>query len=88
MSNQDATNYLMGQPGVQAVKIDNPNGNTMPDAAHIKIVVETIPGVSGSPTPGSGTATVTPGGPTVVPSGAATSPAKPTPTTTQGLGGS
>jgi hypothetical protein len=88
MSNQDATNYLMSQPGVKAVKIDNPNGNTMPDAAHIKIVVETIPGVTGSPTPGSGTATVTPGGPTVVPSGAATSPAKPTPTTTQGLGGS
>ena len=95
MSNQDATNYLMGQPGVQAVKIDNPNGSTLPDAAHIKIVIVAIPGTTGSPTPGSGsptpgkgTATATPGGPTAVPSGAATPPVKPTPTTTQGLGGS
>jgi hypothetical protein len=88
MSNQDATNYLMSQPGVKAVKIDNPNGSTLPDAAHIKIVVEAIPGVTGSPTPGTGTSTVTPGGPTVVPSGAATPPVKPTPTSTQGLGGS
>ncbi len=95
MSNQDATNYLMSQPGVKVVKIDNPNGSTLPDAAHIKIVIEPIPGVTGSPTPGSGsptpgtgTATTTPGGPTAVPSGAATPPVKPTPTTTQGLGGS
>ena len=95
LSNQDATNYLMSQPGVKAVKIDNPNGSTMPDASHIKIVIVAIPGATGSPTPGSGsptpgkgTATTTPGGPTVVPSGAATPPVKPTPTTTQGLGGS
>ena len=44
MSNQDATNYLMSQPGVKAVKIDNPNGSTLPDAAHIKIVIVAIPG--------------------------------------------
>jgi hypothetical protein len=87
-SNQEATKYLMGQPGVKAVKIDNPNGDTMPDAAHIKIVIEAVPGITGSPTPGTGTATTTPGRPTVVPTGAATPPAKPTPTSTQGLGGS
>ena len=81
MSNQDATNYLMTQPGVNAVKIDNPNGSTLPDASHIKIVVEAVPGLTGSPTPGTGT-------PTTVPTGAATSPANPTPTSTQGLGGS
>ena len=88
MSNQDAINYLMSQPGVKAVKIDNPNGNTLPDAAHIKFVIVAIPGTTGSPTPGTGTATVTPGSPTVVPTGAVTPPAKPTPTATTGLGGS
>jgi hypothetical protein len=88
MSNQDAITYLMSQPGVMAVKIDNPNGSTMPDATHIKIVIVAIPGATGSPTPGTGTATPTPGGPTVVPSGAVTPPVKPTPTVTQGLGGS
>ena len=81
MSNQDATNYLMSQPGVKVVKIDNPNGSTLPDAAHIKIVIEPIPGVTASPTPGSGSPT--PGTGT-----ATTTPVKPTPTTTQGLGGS
>ena len=86
MSNQDAINYLMSQPGVKAVKIDNPNGSTLPDAAHIKFVIVAIPGATGSPTPGTGT--VTPVGPTVVPTGAVTPPAKPTPTATQGLGGS
>ncbi len=86
MSNQDAITYLMGQPGVKAVKIDNPNGNTLPDAAHIKFIIVAIPGATGSPTPGTGT--VTPVGPTVVPTGAVTPPAKPTPTATQGLGGS
>src|SRR6266700_3016374 len=86
MRNQDAITYLMGQPGVKAVKIDNPNGNTLPDAAHIKFIIVAIPGATGSPTPGTGT--VTPVGPTVVPTGAVTSPAKPTPTATQGLGGS
>ncbi len=86
MSNQNAINYLMSQPGVKAVKIDNPNGDTLPDAAHIKFVIVAIPGAIGSPTPGTGT--VTPVGPTVVPTGAVTPPAKPTPTATQGLGGS
>src|SRR6266700_1552137 len=86
MSNQNAINYLMSQPGVKAVKIDNPNGDTLPDAAHIKFVIVAIPGAPGSPTPGTGT--VTPVGPTVVPTGAVTPPAKPTPTATQGLGGS
>ncbi|HXZ04524.1 MAG TPA: hypothetical protein VEH81_06795, partial [Ktedonobacteraceae bacterium] len=84
MSNQAAINYLMTQPGVKAVKIDNPNGDTMPDASHIKIVVETIPGV----TPTAGPTTTTPSTPTTVPTGAATPPVKPTPTATQGLGGS
>ena len=88
MSNQDATNYLMSQPGVKAVKIDNPNGSTLPDAAHIKIVIVAIPGATGSPTPGTGTATPIPSGPTPVPSGAVTPPVNPTPTATQGLGGS
>ncbi|HEY6284442.1 MAG TPA: hypothetical protein VIX20_02160 [Ktedonobacteraceae bacterium] len=81
MSNQDATTYLMSQPGVMAVKIDNPSGSTLPDAAHIKIVIVAIPGATGAPTP-------TPGGPTVGPTGAVTPPAKPTPTPTTGLGGS
>ena len=88
MSNQNAIQYLLSQPGVKAVKIDNPNGNTMPDAAHIKFVIVAVPGVTGSPTPGKGTATTTPRGPTAVPSGTVTAPVKPTPTATQGLGGS
>jgi hypothetical protein len=88
MSNADAIKYLESKTGVAAVKIDNPNGSTMPDAEHIKIVIESIPGISGSPTPGTGTATPIPSGPTQVPSGTVTPPVKPTPTTTQGLGGS
>jgi hypothetical protein len=86
MTNQDAITYLMSQPGVKAVKIDNPNGNTLPDAAHIKFVIVAIPPVTGSPTPGTGTTTVTPGSPTAVPTAAVTPPLTPTPT--QGLGGS
>ena len=85
-TNQNAIHYLMSQPGVKAVKIDNPSGNTLPDTSHITIEIVAIPGATGSPTPGKGT--VTPVGPTVVPTGAATPPAKPTPTPTQGLGGS
>jgi hypothetical protein len=81
MNNQVAKNYLMSQPGVSAVNINNPNGNTLPDAAHIKFVIVAIPGATGSPTPG----TVTPVSPTVVPTGAVTPPLTPTPT--QGLGG-
>jgi hypothetical protein len=48
ISNADAIKYLESQPGVMAVKIDNPNGSTMPDAEHIKIVIEAVPGVSPS----------------------------------------
>lgn len=51
----------------------------MPDAADITFLIVGIPGLSGSPTPG---------GPTAVPSRAVTPPVKPTPTATQGLGGS
>src|SRR5205814_5273141 len=50
MNNQVAKNYLMSQPGVSAVNINNPNGNTLPDAAHIKFVIVAIPGATGSPT--------------------------------------
>ncbi|HWZ18118.1 MAG TPA: hypothetical protein VNW73_04925, partial [Ktedonobacteraceae bacterium] len=83
MTNQDATTYLMSQPGVMAVKIDNPNGSTLPDAAHIKIVIVAIPGATGSPTPGGPTPTS--GSPTGSPTVA---PTHLTPTSTQGLGGS
>ncbi len=83
-SNADATSFLVKQTGVKAVKIDNPNGDTMPDASNIKFVIENVPGLSGSPTPG----TATPVHPTVVPTGAVTPPVQPTPTSTQGLGGS
>jgi hypothetical protein len=82
MKNQDAIKYLKAQPGVSAVTIDNPNGDTLPDAMHINIVVVHIPVPSVSPTPG--TATVTPGSPTVAP----TQQKAPSPTPTQGLGGS
>ncbi len=86
MSNQNAVNYLMGQPGVKAVKIDNPNGNTLPDASHIQIKVEHIPGLTGSPTPGAPTPTS--GSPTGSPTVAPTQQKAPTPTSTTGLGGS
>jgi hypothetical protein len=83
MSNQNAVQYLLSQPGVKAAKIDNSNGNTMPDAAHIKFVIVAVPGVTGSPTPEvpkptSGSPT---GSPTIAPT-------HQTPTPTQGLGGS
>ena len=83
MSNQDAINYLMSQPGVKAVNIDNPNDSTLPDASHIKIVIVAIPGATGSPTPGGPTPTS--GSPTGSPTVA---PTHLTPTSTQGLGGS
>ncbi len=80
MSNQNAMNYLMSQPGVMAVKIDNPNGDTMPDVSHIKFVIVAIPPVTRSPTPTTITPTVIPVSPTVAPTHL-------TPTPTQGLGG-
>ena len=52
------------------------------DDQSIRLILRSRP----PPTPGKGTAT--PGGPTAVPSGAVTPPVKPTPTATQGLGGS
>jgi hypothetical protein len=76
-SQQDATKYLLSQPGVSDVKIVISSGTTLPDAAHITIEIVAIPGATSSPTPGTGTP---PGSPTVVPTG-------PTPTPTQGLGG-
>ena len=78
MNNQDAINYLSSQPGVNAVKINNPNGNTLPDAGNIKIVLVAIPGAIGSPIPT---------GPTVGPTGVVKPPVTPSPTATQGLGG-
>jgi hypothetical protein len=82
MSNQNAINYLMSQPGVKAVNIVNPNGNTLPDAAHINIEIEPVPGAISSPTPG--VPTPTSGSPTGSPTIA---PTHITPTPTQGLGG-
>jgi hypothetical protein len=82
----DAITYLKSQPGVSDVTINNPNGNTLPDAAHIKIEIVAIAGTVGTPTPGTGT--VTPGvSPTIAPTSAVTPPAHVTPTATQGLGG-
>jgi hypothetical protein len=76
MSKQDATNYLLKQPGVSSVAIVIFNGNTtLPDAAHITININSVPGASGTPT-------ITPGSPTVVPT-----PTTPPITPTQGLGG-
>ncbi len=89
MSEQDATKYLLGQPGVSDVKIVISSGTTLPDAAHITIEIVAIPGATGTPTTGTpttGTPTVTPGSPTVAPTGTVTPPLTPTPT--QGLGGS
>jgi hypothetical protein len=88
MSNQNAMQYLTSQTGVKAVKIDNPDGNTMPDAAHIKFVIVPVPGLTGSPAQGKGTATTAPSVPAAVPRGGVTPPVKPTPAATQGLGGS
>jgi hypothetical protein len=75
VSKQSALRYLMSQPGVSAVKIDNPNGNTLSDASHITIEIVAIPGATRTPT-------VIPGSPSVAPNRVVT------PTPTQGLGGS
>ncbi len=79
MSKQDAINFLLNplkQPGVGSVTIVIFNGNTtLPDAAHITININSVPGASGTPT-------ITPGSPTVVPT-----PTTPPITPTQGLGG-
>jgi hypothetical protein len=77
MSKQDAINTLLAQPGVSSVAIVISNGSTtLPDAAHITIDINSVPGASGTPT-------ITPSSPTVVPT-----PTTPPITPTQGLGGS
>src|SRR5205823_3120273 len=83
-----AANLLAKQVGTDLGPNYALKGNTMPDAAHNKFVIVAVPGVAGSPTTGKGAATNTPRGPTAVPSGTVTAPVKPTPTATQGLGGS
>jgi len=76
MSKQDAINTLLKQPGVSSVAIVISNGSTtLPDAAHITIEINSVPGATGTPT-------ITPGSPTVVPT-----PTTPPITPTQGLGG-
>jgi hypothetical protein len=75
MSKQNAMNILLQQPGVSSVTIMVSSGDTLPDAAHITIEINSVPGASGTPT-------ITPGSPTVVPT-----PTTPPITPTQGLGG-
>jgi hypothetical protein len=60
MSKQAAINYLLTQPGLSSVAIVISSGNMLPDAAHITIEINSVPGASGTPT-------TTPGSPTVVP---------------------
>jgi hypothetical protein len=82
-SEQDAINYLKGQPGVKDVKIEISSGTTLPDTTQITIELVPIPGAIGSPTPGKPTPT------SVSPTGSPTvNPTHLTPTSTQGLGGS
>jgi hypothetical protein len=70
---------LKKTPGVLSAIISISSGTTMPDAANITINVVKIPGLSGSPTPGSGSPTTTPSG--------ATPTGSPAITPTTGLGG-
>jgi hypothetical protein len=58
-------------------------GDMMPDVGNITIKIVPIPGLSGSPTPGSGSPTTTPGSPT----SGTTPTSTPTITATPGLGG-
>src|SRR5947209_1099296 len=69
--------YLQAVAGVSAVKIDISSGNILPDAAHITININPVPGVSVTPTTTPGSAT--PG---------STPPNAPTSPPTTGLGGS
>jgi hypothetical protein len=48
VSQQNALQYLTSQPGVASAQIEFSQGNTLPDAAHIKIVIKVVPGVSPS----------------------------------------
>ncbi len=44
MSKQDATDYLLTQPGVSSAQLELSSGNTLPvDPAHIIIVIEPVP---------------------------------------------
>ncbi len=83
-SQSAALKDVQNAPGVNSATISISSGITMPDAANITINVVKIPGLGGSPTPGSGSPTTTPGTPTLgtTPTG---SPAI-TPTPTTGLG--
>jgi len=76
-SKDQALMYLQAAAGVSAVTIDISRGNILPDAGHITITINPVPGAPGTPTttPGSATPGTTP-----------TSAPIHTPTT--GLGGS
>jgi len=50
MSKQDATNYLLTQPGVSNVAIVISSDTILPDAAHITIEIKPVPVASGTPT--------------------------------------
>jgi len=70
--------------GVSNVDISiSDGGDMMPDVGNITIKIVPIPGLSGSPTPGSGSPTTTPGSPT----SGTTPTSSPTITATPGLGG-
>jgi len=69
--------YLQAVAGVSTVTINISSGNTLPDAGHITITINPVPGASGTPTTTPGSAT-----PGTTPTNA------PTPTPTTGLGGS
>ena len=71
----DAQTYLQLQPGVSSVSIAF-NGDVLPGADQITIVIKSVPGASGSPTVTTGSPTVVPGTPTAAP------------TSTNGLGSS
>jgi hypothetical protein len=53
--------------GVMGATISISSGTTMPDAADITINVVKIPGLSGTPTPGTGSPTPTGSTPTITP---------------------
>ncbi len=73
---------LLKTPGVLSATISISSGTTMPDASNITIKVVNIPGINGSPTPGSGSPTTTPGTPT----SSTTPTGSPSITPTTGLG--
>jgi hypothetical protein len=73
-SKSDATAYLLATPGIKAVQITiSNNGNTLPAANNITIIVKVIHAPTGTPTPVSPTPTT-----------GVTPPPSPTPQTGQG----